>query len=334
MANKTLANPRPTITPIAGQRVLSRLVNGVQSIGVMLTARAEVDVSVAPATALRNRGSVWALFDEVGIDENGRDTHVYDGRMLRFLSEMHAPSALTATRAAVGVATYFLEESAMIWFAHPLAAAPNETTYKEADARQLLEVFARQVTAPNAALFDVGPATVAITNVSITVQHIYDPRTRALPLFIPRARQIVEAVPSASTEQPVFIKATNPIRALAVQQFSSAGEQNDIITALTLRSDNRDIIGPSQMPLDEISLLGEYEFGGLVFSNQAHLGWNFQRSGRVSNVINPADEVNLRFEFNAAPSATGADSRIRIQVIELESVQGLTVPPDQIPFLI
>lgn len=333
MANKTLINPRPAITPVIGQRVASRLVNGVQSIGVLLTARATVQVAVAPATALRNRGSVWALFDQVGIDENGRDTHLYDGRLLRFLSEMHAPSALAAVRAAVAIATYNLEEQAMIWFAHPLAAAPNETTYKEADARQLLEVFA-QYNGAAASLFDVGPATVTITNPSITVQHIYDPRSVSLPLFIPRAREIVQSVDAANTALPVYIRGTNPIRALLLQQFSSAGEQADIITALNLRSDNRDLVGPAQMPWDELTNFQEFEFGGLVVSNQAYAGFNFQKSGRISNVLNPADEVNLRFEFNCAPSATGTDSRIRIGIVELESVRGLTVPPDQIPFLV
>lgn len=333
MANKTLINPRQTITPVIGQRVTSRLVNGVQSIGVLLTARATVTVSVAAATALLNRGSVWALFDRIGVDENGRDTHIYDGRMLRFLSEMHAPSALAATRAAVGVAAYNLEEQAMIWFAHPLAAAPNETTYKEADARQLLEVFAEYNGAATS-LYTVGPATVAITNPSITVQHIYDPRSVSLPLFIPRAREIVESVPAINTALPVYIKGTNPIRAMALQQYSSNGEQGDIISALNLRSDNRDIIGPAQIPWDEITNMQEFEYGGLVVSNQAYLGLNFQKSGRISNVLNPADEVNLRFELNVAPSASGTDSRVRITIVELESVRGLTVPPDQIPFLV
>lgn len=321
-----------TLTPSTnGQRQHSKLINGVRSWGVYLHARARVAISVASVTAIRNRGSVWALFDEVGIDENGRDRHIYDGRLLRFLSEMHAPSALSATRlTAVGVGTTLLEEGAMIWFAHPLSAAPQETAFREVDARQELNVFARGAADPTGALVTIGGATVVIDQVSIEVTHLYDARSTELPIFIPTARQIVAAVPSANGQHEVNLKTSSFLRAVVVQQDAAGfGEVSDIISAYALRGDFRDIIGPQQSPLDAAQFLQEYEYGGLVLSNQSYLGLNFQQGGKLSNVVNPGDDVNLRFEFNDAPSASGTASRIRIGLLEYEQVPPLTGP---IPF--
>src|SRR3970040_678280 len=98
MALKSLLAPLRTIIPVGGQREHSKVLKGMRTWAVRMTARAEVDVSVGAATALRNRGSVWALFDEVGIEQNGDENVLLDGRMLRFMSEFFAPSALSAVR--------------------------------------------------------------------------------------------------------------------------------------------------------------------------------------------------------------------------------------------
>lgn len=333
MANKWQWSRRDTITPVAGQRVRSRLINGVKSYAAYVHARARVQIAVAPVGAIRNRGSVFALFDEIGIEENGRDRHRYDGRLLRFMSEMHAPSALTATRlTSTAIGTTNLEESAVIWFAHPLSAAPSESVYRELDARQLLEVFVRQVTNSVAALVTVGGATVTVDQVTVEVHQIYDSRSADLPVFIPTFRQVEEAVSAANPQLSSFIKTPHFIRAMVIQQDTDVGEVADIVSAFALRGDFRDIIGPQQAGFDAATFFQELEFGGSVFGNQGYLGLNFQRGGKLSNIINPSDDVNLRFEFNAAPTgAAGATtSRIRIGIAEQERVSGLVTP--EIPF--
>jgi hypothetical protein len=333
MANKTQWAPANTIIPVGGERAYSRLKNGAKSYAALLTARADVNVAVAPAGALRNRGSVWALFDEVGIEEDGRDRHRYDGRMLRYISEMFAPSPLTAIRADTPVALYHLEESAVIWFSHPLTAAPQETAYRELDARRLLQVFARMVAAPgavlNARLFTVGGATVTISNVSISVTQLYDDRSPDLPVFIPTVRQITEPITGANPEQQIWIKTPQFIRGIVIQQDADEGERADILTSFALRGDYRDIIGPRQQNLDDLQHYSEFEQGGLVLSNQAYVGLNFQRAGKLSNVINPADDVNLRIEANVAPGA-GTNPLLRIALLELERTTGLV--SETIPF--
>lgn len=354
MANKYAINPRSTIVfgaqgaaQTTAQRLYSRLINGKQSYGVLLTARARLRILNNAATLLRNRGSVWALFNEVGVEENGKDTFICDGRVLRFLTEVHAPSTLTAVRGAVGVATYNLSEAAVIWFAHPLSAQPSEVTYLERDARQFLNVFATLHPALDQRLVTAGAGGAGVDaivdGVSITVQHIYDPTTQGLPYFVPRMRQMTDAIAAANAEYPIFVKSVNPIRAMVLQQDCSLGEVSDIIVSAALRSDVRDIIGPAKIPWDELVRYGETEFGGGVYGGSATpagaLGapgalacLNFQRGGRLSNVLNPAQEVNLRFELNVAPTALGgaANSVVRTTILELERVPGLVAP--DVPF--
>lgn len=327
MANKQVITPRSTITPAAGERKGVRLINGTRSWGVLLHAKATVDITAA-GSAVRNRGSVWAIFDEVVVDENGSDRHLYDGRVLRFLSEMHAPSALSSTRlTGAGIqAGTVIQESAMIWFAHPLQAQSFETAFREADARQTLEVFVKQSSNALATLITGGTGTV--TAISVSVTQLHDPRSTVRPVFIPIARETTQAIAGANTKEEIFIKTPHHIRALVLQQEDDAGERSDIINKIALRGDFRDLIGPQQLSLEEITRLGEFEFGGSVFASQSQIGFNFQRSGRLSNVINPADDVNLRFELDV--SASGTNPKVRLAVLELERVAGLVT--DSIPF--
>src|SRR5438105_11752342 len=134
-------NPRPSITGVAGQRVFSRLINGVQTHYVQL--RASGNFTIVTATGVvRNKGSIWAAWQFIGLDENGRDRVLIDGRALRAMSEAFSQNQLSfqrLTSTAAGATS--LIESARIYFAHPLAAAPAETVFKERDPRQVLQVF-------------------------------------------------------------------------------------------------------------------------------------------------------------------------------------------------
>lgn len=352
--NKYQITPRPTLvfggaTPatVAGQRQFSKQINGRQGYSWLLTARARLRILNNAATLLRNRASVWALFNEVGIDENGTDTMIMDGRVLRYLSEVHAPSTLTAVRGATGIATYNLSEAAVIMGSHPLMAQPHEMTYIEKDAEQTLNVFAtlhagldQRLVTPGAG----GAGVDAIVDtVTITVQQINDPFTSSLPLFVPRIRQMTRAINSTNTQEQIDIDATNPIRGIALQQDCSLGEVSDIITALTMRADGGDIIGPGLVPWDEFLRLQETEYGGAVYGDSATAASatgkpggnafiNFQRGGRLSNMLNPQQAVNLRFELSVTPTAlaTATGSTVRLTIVEAARIQGLVNP--NLPF--
>lgn len=340
---RTQKNPRASMAMTVGStdRVYSRLINAVQSAYVELVARGTFTISVAAATAIRNRGSIWAIFDEIGIDENGRDRHLYKGTVLRFLSEMSAPSELSRQRvSSTAVAAYTLEETVRIYFAHPYAAQPRETAFIERDVKALLQVFARLNPNPTAVLASAGGATLALTGVTIDVMHAYDPAETALPYFIPSVRQQVHNVASASSNDPEFIRTSNALRGICLtQETTTDGEVDDIINKVAFRGDFRDIIGPTGYSWKDLVLGTEYAFGGDIATDvtgvqhrRAHCFLNFQEHGRLSNLLNPNQDNNLRFEFDCQPSVQGVGtSQIRITLLELERVPGLVDPKLPIP---
>jgi hypothetical protein len=325
--------------PVNGVRAEARLNNKVHTRYVQIVAQEQVDITTA-GTGLRNRGSVWASFDEVGINDNGDDRVLVDGPTLRYISEMHAPSALATRRLgspAVQAAT-IIRESARIWFAHPLAANPSETTFIERDEKHQVTLFYKWNNAITR-LVD-GPVVGTVSNPVITAYQEADRLSQVKPIFIPTMRQIVRNIASANPQEEVLIKAQNPIRAIVIKQETDSGEVGDIITSLRLLSDARAIIGPNFVSWRDLTLAAQYEFGGDVSNPEgsaglgvnAYLGLNFQEGGRLSNVLDAPREPNLRFEFNVQPSAFGANSKIRITLLELEREAGITA--DEAPFTI
>ena len=318
-------NGRSAIVPIAGEQAFSRLVNNVQSHFLTLVFRATLTIATAAAASVRNRGSVLALYDEIGIDENGTTRQIYDGRVLRFASEMAAPSALSAVRVpssgAVGV--YNLEEAVRIYFAHPFAAKPRETAYLERDVKQVFSVYVKLA---NNAVNKIAPAggggTSVLSNITVSVMHSYDASEDARPYFVPTITQQIVDVTGVNDQLQEFIKTSHSLRGLIVSQDTTGvGEVSDIINSLSLKGDFHNIIGPKQVAWNDLCLDSEFEFGGaVVSSNRAHLGLNFQSHGMLSNILNPNQDANLRFEFNVQPSvAAGAGtSRIRITRLNME----------------
>lgn len=327
--------PSGIITPgTSADRVGVRLVNGVRGQWVTILATATVQVSVAAATALRNRGSIFGAVDEIILDENGTDRHIYKGSVLRFLAEMNARSALSASRAGTAVGTYLLEEAARVWFAWPESVIPGETDFVERDPRQTLNLQVRM--APNiaAALYNVGPATVAVSNVKFEITHGYElpMQGQGAPLFLPTARQQIVQVNGAVTQQAEYLRSPHLVRAIVVsQEVAGVGEVGDILTGLTLRGDFVTPIGPGVESYASLALEQEFEFGGAVLSsNRAHLGFNFQKFGKLAHCLNPAGDTNFRFEFAGAPSATAGQSQLRITILELQRIAGVTAA--EIPF--
>lgn len=330
-------NARTSIAVSAGERAYSRLINAVQSHFVTLTFRGTLTIAGGAADAIRNRGSILAAFNEIGIDENGTDRHLYDGKVLRVLSEMSAFSALSAKRVtSTAAAAYALEESVRIYFASPWAATPRETAFVEHDAKQLLQVFAKlDVAGGGSKLAKVsGGVTAVLSGVTVSVVHGYDATETAKPLFIPSVVQQIAPVAGANAQQQEFIKTSHAIRAMIVsQETTTDGEVSDIINKLALKGDFRDIIGPSPVSMADLMLASEFEFGGaVVTSNRSHLCLNFQEHGRLSRVINPQQDSNLRFEFDSQPSVAGAGSSfIRITIVRLERDLALVDPNLVVP---
>lgn len=330
-------SPAADIVPIAGQRVSTRLVNNTQNHRIALIGEATVQVAGAAATTLLNKGDFWAMIEELGISENGKDTVLLDGPTARFTTEMFSPSALSADRAGTGVATYTLRSLAVLNLAGIFNAVPRETAYRELDPRQALEVFVKLSKTPETTLYVAGGATITVSNVRVRVIQEHNAVESVAPFFVPRIRQIVENVAGANAQHLIYIKSALALRAMVIKGESSGlGETDDIINAIALRSDSRDFIGPNKAQLRDLQRLAETEFGGDVFtlaSDDSYLGINFVKHGTLNGVLNPQTQgLNLRLELDDQPSAkAGAGtSRIRITLFELET--GLPVTNPTIPF--
>lgn len=331
-------DPRGSFTPNGAGRTGLQLVNGVLGEYLTITGRATVQVSVAAATEVRNRGSVFGMLDELVLAENRAERQLLDGMTARTISEMNSPSALSAKRiptnpdGTVAIGTYALEESIRLFFAWPFALAPGETAFIERDMRMSLEILARTPANLADGIITAGGATVAVTNLSFTVYQDYqtEPATQA-PYFIPTVRQLALNVNGPINKEPLFLRTANPIRAMVItQRVDGYGEVGDIITQLTLRGDRKSVIGDAPANWNDLVLASEYEFGGAVAdAKRANLVLSFQKEGKLSKALNPAAYANLRLELwgNKSAKAPANQSMVRVTLLELESVQGVTSAP-------
>lgn len=331
---RSSANNVGVLQPVAGARAPLQLVNGKLGKWLTITIEADVVISVAAATSIRNRGRASALADELLLIENGENRWEVTGKALRMAAEANSPSALgnvALTSTAVG--TTHVKETVRMFFRSPLTARPDETAFIERDQRQGLYFSIRQIAAPAAAMVVAGGATVAVNNFKATVTqewHTPDAQTVA-PYFIPTVRQSILAVPGAATQLPMYFRNSNNIRSIVVSQEGDGNEVSDIINALTLRGDSLTILGPNQIPWTELLAQSEMLYGGAVRpTNDSHLFLGFTEDGLLSNTLSPRQDTNLRFEFNCQPSAGGAAvSQIRATFFELEHTPGITSP---VPF--
>lgn len=339
MTQKLSLSPRGSIIPVGTDRTPVRLLNGARNLFLTVTASARVTVTVAAATAVLNRGSAFALAQEVVLDENGTEKSICDGKVLRFSSEMNAPSALSAKRlvpladGTLPIGVYLIEEAARMQFTWPLAADPLETAYTERNQNQAFSLMVKAVGNAVAMLVTAGPATVVVDQIAFSVvQGFQRPGVHGIkaPIFLPLIKQQTFQINGAGGSLIDYVKTTNAIRALVITQEVGGVEVGDIINAVGFRGDFREIIGP-KMKLTELQYNSEFDFGGAVISgNRSHVGFNFQQFGQLSEVLSPAQDVNLRFEYDAQPSARAGQSQIRTTSFELVRDAAITAP--NIPF--
>lgn len=312
------------IAPVAAQRTYSQLLNKTATQYLQFNFTGRLTIAGGAADALRNRGSLLAAFDEVGLEENGKDRAIMRGNVAGVYSEEAAPSTLSALRVtSTAAAQYALKESVRVYFAHPYAANPIETSFKEHDVQMAVQAFVTLAASGGAdRLCKVsGAVTAVLDQLAVTVQQGHDPQLTLAPFFIPQYRQILTDVPGVSDALRVNLQTSNLIRSVVVSQEDSVvGEVPDIINKVTLRGDAQDWIGPKGVSLEDLIAGSEFEFGGASgwSTSDAHFGLNFQRFGRLGRVFNPNQDANLRMELDVQPSAVGTgQSKIRVTLCEL-----------------
>lgn len=339
---KTTALPTivASLLPV-GQRIYSNMISGVRTHAIRVRIRGTATLAGGPATAIRNAGSLFALVDAIGIEENGEDRVNIDGRMLRALSQMVAPRPLSAIRlASYANGAYALEESAVIPLAWNLGVSPVETVFVERAPKQQTRVFTVfNASTGTTTLLATTAGTVTISNLTITLEQIYDDAS-IRPIFIPRIRNYSEVVPGANAGQIIYLKSDRWIRGLILRQDSTVGEVDDIVNNIALRGDFRDYIGPGLVNFEDLVRGREFEFGGSLTAagidataaapvqpdRNVYLATNFQEAGRLSNILNPNVDLNLRWvaDVQASVTAGATVSRLDTMFYELERVPGIT----------
>lgn len=343
MALKTQKTPLGAIVPILpgdqGRRLYLDMENAVQTHRLLFTFEADVAITVAAATLIRNRGSVLAMIDEMGVEEAGGERVVLDGRLAGIIAQAFAPSTLSSTRVtSTAVGTTTVRETIAVHFASPISANPAETTFRERNVKRRLQAFVKFKTGNlGDQVLQAGGATLTVTNVRVRIRQDYDDRSTMRPFYIPTYRQQVAQVASANTDLKEEIKTEKFIRMFILQQDSDVGEVGDIVKNVELKGDRRHLIGPGKIAWDDLTRDQEAEFGGAVYTTGTGLGQNaylvlhFQKGGRLSNVINPNDDTNLRFVLDVAPSgvAGATNGKVRIGIVELEQDPNLTRPVEE-----
>lgn len=283
-----------------------------------LRVTGQVDITGA-GTGIINRGSILAALGDVGFTDGGADKVVCDARLLRFIAEAMAPSALPATRlAGAGIqAATLLSEIVPIWLSAARTANPNETKYVEVNKQLQLTPFvtpAQFITR----LAQGGGLVGTITNLAVDVVQVFDDMLGTPPWLSAYTRQIVTNVAGASNALKIDLRGSRYVRGIAIQQDTSLGEVSDIINGLVLRGDERAIYGDRAIPFADLQAFQAEEYGGALPPGYLYI--DFARYGRLSTFYNPYEDTNLRLELDVQPSAVAGatNSVVRVAVIEYE----------------
>lgn len=312
-----------TFAPL-GTRIPIKLDNRMQNVRLRVRLNANLRTTVNP-TAIRNRGLLSAAL-QFAVNENGVDTYgIAEGKALRFKSDAEAgqPTPATPVSAAMIAApgTYPIEDVFYINFANPLSVRMRETNFMELDPSQTLQLDC--VLKPGAVGFVVTGGTAFLENVFVRVEQDATPDERGLPLFKPKYREISDVVAGANAEFIQYIRSSLKLRGLIVMQEANVvGEVADIINSLTLVGDGgKVVIGPAFVPWADLIDEQTTHFGGDVIANESALFLDFQRHGRLSDVLDPSRQfVNFRLVSNVQPTAAAGagTSRIRLGLLELD----------------
>lgn len=322
-----------------GQPAKSLLLNNRKTLAVGLKLGATITVSVANLTAIPNDGSVLALYDEVGFMDNGNKQFQMDPRAAGYLTGALMPSARSRSRLVLltQVATV-LEEMVILFFGHPYQLEAWETAYVEQDPKAELAAYL----IPNAGITTGTPiaigagATIAVTLPTCEVVQYYSLDTSEKPLLRPYVETRDFIIAGAGANQELSIRTDKFVRGLVTFEDSIQNgvrvQDNSILTALTLRSDARYLIGENAISQSAFNLFND-QWQGESFFNQPVSYANFQEGGRIARAIDPRVDVNLKFLVTANPSTVGGatSSRIRVALLSLQRIAGVT--NDVVPFL-
>lgn len=322
---------RPNIVPIVNDRARSDLLNGKRNKCIQLTFGVDVVTTTLLTGAIRNRGSVLALFPEIGVAEGGNDKALADARLFGIVSEAFRPSAGTATRlTSLAVGTTKLRETVRIFFENPFSANPRETQFMEHNIQAALQFFAKY-SGDISRIVDVGTGAATLQNPFVRVSQVFDEDEAALPYFVPQYEVLTAPIALAQAALEIKLGIGDYIRGLTIMQDTQGiGEVSDIISTLQLRGDKRFWIGADgPCNYEDLARGMEFDVGGSVYAspNGAYLHLNFQEQGRLSKILSPAQDTNLRLVLGVAPSAAAGAVASYVRVLVHKLVRDPYVSP-------
>lgn len=332
---------------VAGSRSYGQFVEGRNNRYVQVILKCQLIITVA-ATAILGIGSAAQIFDEIGIDENGKDMPANPMAWVA-ISEFLRASAGTAVRAtSINTGTYNLVETIIIPFEYLFSARPRESLFRERNPSARLRVFFKLNGTNNGLAKLVQGGTATVGNVTATgVQFYDDDPTAHTPLFKPAWKEIFLPIPSASTGFLLYLD-LNPdevLRGMTIlQNTANVNLVSDIINKIALRGARQDVIGRGDLVLyDDFARSQEFEAGGNVYAtpNKMFVHYNFQKSGRLSQCLNSQQDTNFRLLFDAQPSvtlgATGSEIRVLLHLLRRDPYQrqdGTFVTAPKLPDLL
>jgi hypothetical protein len=309
---------------VAGDRAYAKLQKGRSNRYLLVTAQATLTISVA-VTAILGLGSVWQLFDLIGMDEGGGGSWQSDPRFFIQISEMLAMSKRTATRVtSLSASPVTLREQILIPFEYLNGAKPGETRFRERDISVDTQLFYVLNGVNNGIAKLVTGGTATITNVTVTVQQYFDnddadPTGETAPLFRPWFEQKRVAVVGASPNLTIDVTTKDLIEGITVlQNTTGKGMVTDIINKIGLTSADTDFLGRGQLlTFDEFARSKELEFGGDVYAGPAGgiVHHSFRYGGRLSNLLNPNQANTIQLQFDAQPSGVAGAVASEIVVL-------------------
>lgn len=322
-----------------GQPVKSLLLNNRKTYCIVLALAAIATVAGGALTAIVGGGSLLNAFDEVGFMDNGVKQIQLDPRFAGALTGALMPSARTRTvitSTANGVTN--LKDNVILFFGQPYQLDPWETAYCEQDPKAELAAYVipNASITTGAALGTVGAGTLVISAVNIDVCQYYSLDIATRPLLVPFVETRDFGVSVSGPQQEVSLRTQRFLSGLGLMADSIQGGvrvlDTTIISALALRSDNRYIVGEGAMSLNLLQAMND-QFQGESFVGTSFLYLRFQEFGRLSRVLDPRADSNLRWIATLAPSSVGGatSSRIRSALLGLQRIAGVTAKV--VPFL-
>lgn len=322
------------IPPAQGRRDFSDLLNGKSNRFLQIFLAADITISVAVITAIRNGGHVAALFEEIGINEGGTDVCQGDPLLFAFASEVQRQSAGSEGKlASTAVGLTNLRQMFRIYFENPYMGAPHETAYMEKSIQSKLRFFCKYSNTPIPRICTVGGATVVFANVQVFVDQYFDDAEDKLPLFRPTWDTVIQPIGGAGAAIPIYLPLdmNTFLRGITFTGSSvSVGQQTDIINRIRITGDRYNYIGPEPMNIDRFARGMEFEQGGNTYAAEGlkmfHMG--FQKNGRLSTVMTPVQDSNLRMLMDALPSVASGVNDSQIVVLRHLLVRDPYVGPD------